>query len=80
MLGLDRPGIVSEVSTAFAALNLNVLELETGVSQAAMTGGLMFSGKAVVAGAENLDTSALSMRLDAISEQLGVDIELVGDD
>jgi len=79
MLGLDRPGIVREVSEALAAQSLNVLDLETGVSKAAMTGGLMFHGRAVVAWSGNEDLAELAERLDEISHSLGVDIELSED-
>ncbi len=80
MLGLDRPGVVREVASELAAQQLNVLDLETGVSKAAMTGGLMFHGRAVVACNGGEDLIALSERLDEISNSLGVDIELVEDD
>lgn len=76
MLGLDRPGIVREVSGALASQGLNVVNLETDVSKAAMTGRLMFHGSAVVAVEGDEDLGELSERLDEISNQLGVDIEL----
>ena len=80
MLGLDRPGIVREVSAALAAENLNVLELQTDITQAAMTGDPMFNGRAVVTGRSFSDLGDLSGRLDEISAQLGIDIELLDED
>ena len=79
MLGLDRPGIVREVSMALRTAGLNVLDLSTDISQAAMTGGLMFHGRAVV-DAANGDLIELAQQLDTLSQSLGVDIELQEDD
>ena len=79
MLGLDRPGIVREVSHALAAQKLNVLDLTTDITQAAMTGRPMFNGHAVVECGDNLDLSELSETLDRISRELGVDIEISDD-
>ena len=77
MLGLDRPGIVREVSASLVLQNLNVLELETGISQAAMTGRPMFHGRAVVEAPQGQDWGKLAEDLERISISLGVDIELV---
>lgn len=75
ILGLDRPGIVREVSIALRSASLNVLELTTGVSQAAMTGGLMFNGRALVDTA-NGNMAELAQKLEEASLELGVDIEI----
>lgn len=80
MLGLDRPGIVREVSAALVQQSLNVLELETSVSQAAMTGRLMFHGRAVVGAPDDQDWAALSDALERISMSLGVDVELIDEE
>ncbi len=80
MLGLDRPGIVKEVSSALASEGINVLALETAVSAAAMTGRLMFSGRALIALPPGYDIGVLAERLAAISADLGVDIELSDED
>ncbi len=79
MLGLDRPGIVREVSHALAERKLNVVDLQTDISQAAMTGKPMFNGTAVVAVNDTVDLDELADRLDEISKELGVDIELSDD-
>lgn len=77
MLGLDRPGIVREVSGALAERSLGVVDLQTDITRAAMTGGPMFSGTAVVAVTGSVDLNELVVRLEQISAALGVDIELV---
>ncbi|MFT7221751.1 MAG: glycine cleavage system regulatory protein [Candidatus Azotimanducaceae bacterium] len=79
ILGLDRPGIVREVSMALRSASLNVLELTTSVSQAAMTGGLLFNGRALVDTA-NGDMEELAQKLEEASLELGVDIEIVEPD
>lgn len=79
MLGLDRPGIVREVSQALAAHELNVLDLKTDITQAAMTGRPMFNGAAIVECADNQDLSDLADSLEKISQALSVDIEISDD-
>ena len=76
LLGLDRPGIVHDVSSALAAQNINVLELNTNIVKAAMTGEPMFDAKAVVEYAASTDLLQLAEELEVISTDLGVDIEL----
>lgn len=80
MLGLDRPGIVREVSAALVDARLNVLDLQTEITAAAMTGDPLFNGRAVVAFEAAQDLSELAARLDEISQALGVDIELLEDE
>lgn len=80
MLGLDRPGIVREVSASLVQQQLNVVELETGIFQAAMTGKPMFHGRAVVEAPEGQDWGKLAEDLERVSMSLGVDIELVDED
>lgn len=80
ILGLDRPGIVHEVFAALASGGMNVLNLETEVSRAAMTGRLMFHGEAVVELGESQELEQVSERLDEISRNLGIDIELSEED
>jgi glycine cleavage system regulatory protein len=76
MLGLDRPGLVHEVSLALAAESINVVEMETNVLSAAMTGEQMFSAEASVEVPDRVDVDLLHERLEALSRELAVDIEL----
>ena len=76
LLGLDRPGIVRDVSSALAGQNINVLELNTNIVKAAMTGEPMFDAKALVEYAADTDLDRLAVELETISTGLGVDIEL----
>ena len=65
------------MSASLVLQNLNVLELETSVSQGTMTGGLLFHGRAVVEAPQGQDWTKLAEELDRISISLGVDIELL---
>ena len=76
LLGLDRPGIVADVSSALAGQNINVLEFNTNIVKAAMTGEPMFEAKAAVEYAADTDVVRLVEDLEIISAALGVDIEL----
>jgi len=76
LLGLDRPGIVADVSSALAGQNINVLEFNTNIVKAAMTGEPMFEAKAEVEYAADTDAVRLAEDLEIISAALGVDIEL----
>jgi len=76
ILGLDRPGIVREVSKALVNQGLNVINLETDVSKAAMTGKLMFHGLAQVSYSKTGNIAELTEQLDSISLELGIDIDL----
>lgn len=77
MLGLDRPGIVREVSSALAERSLNVVDLQTDITRAAMTGRPLFNGVAVVTAVGPVDLDELAGRLEEISAALGVDVELL---
>lgn len=76
VMGLDRPGIVKEVSHALAARNINVLELDTYISSAPMTGEPLFNANALVAAPTNANIDELCEQLDAIANELTVEIDL----
>lgn len=75
ILGHDRPGIVHEVTTTLASHQINLLEMSSNVSPAAMTGTPMFSCEAIVEVATELDISAIDRQLTEIADELGVDIQ-----
>ncbi len=75
ILGNDRPGIVHEVTATLASHQINLLEMSSNVSPAAMTGAPMFSCEAIVEVATELDISAVDRQLTEIADQLGVDIQ-----
>ncbi len=75
LLGLDRPGIVRDVSRALSSQQINVLELNTNIVPAAMTGEPMFDASATVEFSAETDLDELVAALESISIDLGVDIE-----
>jgi glycine cleavage system regulatory protein len=75
ILGNDRPGIVHEVTATLASHQINLLEMSSNVSPAAMTGAPMFSCDAIVEVATELDISAVDSQLTEIADELGVDIQ-----
>ncbi|KAA3655328.1 MAG: glycine cleavage system protein R [Proteobacteria bacterium] len=76
LVGQDRVGIVREVSQVLARHAVNVEELNTLTSSAAMSGETMFHAKASLQGGADLDAAALQADLEALSNDLIVDITL----
>jgi glycine cleavage system regulatory protein len=77
ILGLDRPGIVHEVSQALARQFINVAEMSTDITTAAMTGELLFNAEARIEVPESVDLYRLEEQLESIGNELAVDIDLV---
>ncbi len=75
LLGADRPGIVGEIFAALAGQNVSVEELSTHVREAPMAGGMLFEARAVLA-ASPASTPGLRSMLEAISDELMVEIRL----
>jgi glycine cleavage system regulatory protein len=80
MIGLDRPGIVREVSQALAKYGINVLEMTTDITNAPMTGELMFNADASIEVPEDVDIKDLHDQLETITNDLAVDMELITGD
>lgn len=80
IFGLDRPGIVREVSTALASKNMNVVEMNSDISSAPMTGEPLFHAdvKFIALADESLED--IENQLDAIAAQLSLDISLENTD
>jgi len=76
VIGLDRPGIVKEVSRALATRNINVLELDTHLSSAPMTGEPLFNASALIAAPTSANIEELQDQLDTIANELTVEIDL----
>ena len=76
LIGNDRPGILRELSSALAARNINVVEMNTQLTSAPMTAEPLFEASAQIAAPENQDLEELSERLDEIANDLSVDITL----
>ncbi len=76
LVGQDRPGIVRQVSEAFARSHVNVEELETEFSSAPMTGELLFHARARVHIPPQCEIQRLRAELERIASDLMVDLKL----
>ncbi len=76
LIGNDRPGIVRELTSALAARQINVCEMNTHVSSAPMTAETLFEANADIQVPASLDINELSDKLDEIANDLSVDINL----
>ena len=87
-VGEDRPGIVQELSALVSAhegnwleskmsrQSINVIDLETSVRAAPMSGDKMFFADAQVLVPSDVDLADLHDRLDSVANDLGIDILL----
>ena len=76
LLGADRPGIVAEISAALADAQVSIEELSTLVRDAPMAGGTLFEARAVLNAPSDSDTDALRAVLEALADELMVEIRL----
>ena len=76
LVGADQPGIVAEVSELLATHGVNVEELSTRVVDAPMAGGKLFEADAVVGVPDGVDLAVLGAALEALANELMVDLEL----
>jgi glycine cleavage system regulatory protein len=76
LIGQDRPGIVSEVASALARRNVSIEELETSASSAPMSGELLFEATATLRVPATSDPADLRTALEAIANELMVDLEV----
>jgi glycine cleavage system regulatory protein len=78
VLGPDRPGIVREISRALAAEQVNVIEMESEVSSAPMSGEPMFRADILAEIPQAASMDALADALDVIAENMTLEIDLSG--
>jgi glycine cleavage system regulatory protein len=76
LLGNDQPGIVRELSTVLAHHGVNIDELSTETWEAPMAGGVLFEADAVLEAPADLDEATLRAALEAVANELMVEIEL----
>lgn len=74
--GPDRAGIVRELSRAFAQYNINVEELETRCSSMPYSGDPLFEAEGLVRIPEGDGLDPLLAQLNAIADELALDIRL----
>ena len=76
LVGLDRPGIIREVSRALAARGVNVEELETCCESAPMSGETLFRARARLRAPAGASVEELRSTLEKIAGELMVDLSL----
>jgi glycine cleavage system regulatory protein len=76
LIGQDRPGIVHEIASSLALDGISIEELQTSTHSAAMSGETMFEANATLAAHDGVDQEAATARLEAIADELMVDIRL----
>ena len=76
VLGPDRLGIVREVSRALAERDINVVEMDSQVTSAAMSGELLFGARIDAQIPLSTDLDDLQDTLEEIANKMTLDIDL----
>ncbi len=76
LVGLDRPGIVREISRAIAERGVNVEELESHTSSAPMSGETLFHAEAWLRLPGNADPDELRIALEKLADELMVELAI----
>jgi glycine cleavage system regulatory protein len=76
LVGLDRPGIVRDLSRVLAEQRVSIVELETERTSASFSGEPMFKARAVLALPEGLGIDALQASIEGLARELMVDLTL----
>lgn len=80
LVGLDRPGIVREISRVLAERGVNIEELVTDRTPAPMSAELLFRSRARVNVPDGLDAAELRGRLEKLAADLMVQVTLAEPD
>ena len=76
ILGPDRPGIVREIAAALSSRAINVVDMESYVSSAPMSAELLFHARVEAELPEQGNLEELGDSLDAIANEMDVDIQV----
>jgi len=76
MVGLDRPGIVREITHLLAEYGINLEALESRIESASMSGEILFIAAAVVHIPASVDMALLQDDFEQLANELMVDIKL----
>jgi len=76
LIGLDRPGLVREISQLLARHDVNVEELTTDRTSAPMSGEMLFRANARVKVPAHIDAAHLRASLERLASDLTVEIKL----
>ena len=72
--GADNEGIVKVLSKYLAGKSINILEMETHISNAPVTGTPLFNLLAIITIPDNTDIAEIQSELTLIAQKLGVEI------
>lgn len=73
VVGNDRPGIVHEVTTALASVGVNVIDLNTSIEPASMSGGELFKATIELGLTPEQSMDSVVTALEKLSPDLMVD-------
>ena len=76
LVGLDRPGIVHDVSHALASRQVSIEELQTETASAPMAGGTLFRASARLRAPADVSLDELRSVLDDLANELLIEIDL----
>ena len=76
LVGADRPGIISEISTLLATHRVSIEDLVTELVDAPMAGGKIFEARAVLVAPGSADGQQLREALESLADRLLVDVHL----
>ena len=76
LVGQDRPGIVHEITQVLARRDVSIEEMQTSRSSAPMSGESLFNATAVLVAVGSVDLDAVAAELEALANELMVDIAL----
>ena len=80
LVGNDRPGIVRDITRVLAELNVNVERIATEVRPAPMSNEPLFHAQALLALPTSLPLEQLQQRLEALADDLMVELRLRADE
>jgi glycine cleavage system regulatory protein len=75
-IGLDRPGIIRDISHVLADAHVSIIELESELTSGAFSGEAMFKARARLLLPEGLSMVNLCQALEDIAGELMVDLTL----
>jgi glycine cleavage system regulatory protein len=76
LVGLDRPGIIRDISHVLASQNVSIAELESDRVSGSFSGEAMFKAKARLTLPDGLPVEELRVSLEALADELMVDLSL----
>ena len=76
VMGHDKPGIMREISSALAQRKINVERLSTELFSGSMSAEQLFKAEVQLTATNNIDLDELQTALEAIADDLMIDINL----